>query len=206
MGLRVVGAGLGRTGTMSLKIALERLLGGRCYHMIETFDRPDDGPVWLRAARGDEPDWHTFLADYDATVDWPACDFWRPLAEANPEALVLLSVRDSADAWWKSANDTIFTALRRRMGSDDDDLGWQAEFFESRIGVFADEVAAKAMYEEHNANVRAATPVDRLLEYRLGSGWEPLCDAVHLPVPDEPFPHANTTEDFHKMVEGMTKG
>jgi hypothetical protein len=203
MALRVVGAGLGRTGTMSLKLALERLLGGRCYHMIETFERPDDGPVWARAANGEQPDWDAFLADYDATVDWPACDFWRELADANPDALVLLSVRDNADAWWKSANDTIFQALRRFQAPDGETSAWQAEFFASRAAIFADEAAAKALYDEHNAHVRAAAPAERFLEYRAGAGWEPLCDALSLPVPDEPFPHANTTDDFLKMVEGM---
>ena len=84
MGLRVVGAGLGRTGTMSLKLALEQLLGGRCYHMVETFERPDDGPTWIRALQDEPVDWHTFLSEYVATVDWPACDFWRPLSAANP--------------------------------------------------------------------------------------------------------------------------
>ena len=77
MTLRVVGAGLGRTGTHSLKLALEQLLGGPCYHMTETFGRPDDIPVWHAAVNGELPDWPTFLADYAATVDWPACAFWR---------------------------------------------------------------------------------------------------------------------------------
>src|ERR1700756_2132881 len=112
MTLRVVGAGLGRPGTLSLKLALEQLLGGRCYHMIETFERPDDGPVWIAAHAGEAVDWDAFLAEYVATVDWPGCDFWEPLAAANPDALVLLSVRDSAAAWWKSASATIFEALQ----------------------------------------------------------------------------------------------
>jgi len=93
MTLRVVGAGLGRTGTHSLKLALEQLLGGPCYHMSETFGRPDDIPVWHAAANGQMPDWRTFLVDYTAAVDWPACAFWRPLAEEFPDAIVLLSTR-----------------------------------------------------------------------------------------------------------------
>ena len=79
MTLRVVGAGLGRTGTHSLKLALEQLLGGPCYHMVEVLGRPDQAAVWSRAARGEEPDWTTFLAGYEATVDWPAASFWREL-------------------------------------------------------------------------------------------------------------------------------
>ena len=118
MALRVVGAGLGRTGTASLQLALQQLLDGRCYHMGETFGRPDDIPVWHAAVNGSSPDWDAFLADYVATVDWPACAFWRELADANPDAIVLLSTRSSADAWWKSANDTIFQISTRDIPAD----------------------------------------------------------------------------------------
>ena len=108
--MRLVGAGLGRTGTMSLKLALEQLLEGRCYHMMEVFGRPDDIPVWHRAVRGEYPDWAAFLRDYDAAVDWPVAAFWRELADAFPDAPVLLSTRRDADAWWTSASETIFRA------------------------------------------------------------------------------------------------
>ena len=206
MGLRVVGAGLGRTGTMSLKLALEQLLGGRCYHMFETFTRPDDGPVWVQAANGVMPDWNAFLAEYDAAVDWPACDFWRELSDADPDALVLLSVRESADAWWKSANATIFQVLQRTPPPDAPPF-WQADFFGPRLSTFLDEDAAKAYYEQHNATVRATVRAtarpDRLLEYRSGSGWEPLCAALGVPVPDAPFPHTNTTEEFQQRLEAV---
>src|ERR1700752_3927418 len=98
MGLQVVGAGLGRTGTHSLQLALQQLLDGPCYHMIEVFGRPDDIAVWHSAVNGDPPDWNAFLADYVAAVDWPACGFWREISAANPDAVILLSTRDSADA------------------------------------------------------------------------------------------------------------
>jgi Sulfotransferase domain len=200
MSLRVVGAGLGRTGTMSLKLALEQLLGGRCYHMVETFERPDDGPVWVQASKGKMPDWNAFLADYNAAVDWPACEFWREMSDANPDALVLLSVRESADAWWKSANATIFQMLRRTPPPDGPPF-WQADFFGPRISELLEEDSAKAYYEQHNATVRATARPDRLLEYRAGTGWEPLCAALDMPVPDAPFPHTNTTEEFQKRLE-----
>ena len=193
MTLRVVGAGLGRTGTMSLKLALEQLLDGRCYHMFDTSE--EDGLTWLRAQREEPVDWEGFLAGYVATVDWPACDFWRPLAAANPDGIVLLSVRESADAWWKSADATIFQSLKR-MHAQGPDAPWQAEFFATRLPLLTDEDTAKAYYEQHNADVRAHVPASRLLEYRAGDGWEPLCAALDVPVPDAPFPHANTTEDF----------
>jgi hypothetical protein len=201
MTLRVVGAGLGRTGTHSLKLALEQLLVGRCYHMIETFERPDDGPTWIRAQQDEPVDWHAFLAEYVATVDWPACDFWRPLSTAYPDAIVLLSVRESADAWWTSANATIFEALQLEAARGPE-ASWQAAFFATRAPILRDEDAAKAYYEEHNAAVRASVPPERLVEYTPGDGWAPLCDALDLPVPDAPFPHTNTTEEFRARLEG----
>ena len=100
MTLRVVGAGLGRTGTHSLKLALEQLLDGRCYHMSELFDREDDTAVWAAATRGEEVDWAVLLSEFAATVDWPACAFWEQIASAAPDAVVLLSLRESPEAWW----------------------------------------------------------------------------------------------------------
>src|ERR1051325_4107204 len=106
MKMRVVGAGLGRTGTMSLKLALEKLLGAPCHHMLEVFQHPEQVPIWNAAAHGTLPDWSQFLADYAATVDWPSAAFWPELMEAYPDALVILSVRDT-QAWWDSAHETI---------------------------------------------------------------------------------------------------
>jgi hypothetical protein len=201
--LRIVGAGLGRTGTMSLKLALEQLLGGRCYHMIEVFGRPDDVGVWHRAVGGDLPDWPSFLADYDAAVDWPVAAFWRELAAAFPDAQVLLSTRRDADTWWKSANDTIFTVGRRGTppaGVAGEHLAMVHELFAERFTPdWRDEDAAKRAYDAHNAAVRAAIPDERLVDWQPGDGWEPICATLGVDVPDAPFPHANSTEDFLAM-------
>src|SRR5579859_522535 len=110
MDLEVVGAGLGRTGTHSLKLALERLLGAPCYHMVEVFAHPEHVPAWHSAALDKMPAWNEVLAGYAAAVDWPASAFWAELSEAFPDALVVLSVRDPED-WWRSAHETIFTAI-----------------------------------------------------------------------------------------------
>ena len=205
MTLQVVGAGLGRTGTHSLKAALELLLGGPCYHMVEVFGRPDDIAVWHAAVKGDMPDWNAFLADYRAAVDWPASAFWRELADANPDAVVLLSTRSSSDAWWKSANNTIFNITD--LPDATDDLVFPAQkamaldmFSERFTADYKDETAAKAAYEAHNADVRASVPADRLIDYRAGDGWEPICERLGLPVPSEPFPHLNTTDEFRAMT------
>ena len=126
MTLRVVGAGLGRTGTLSLKIALERLLGSPCYHMLEIFTHPEHIPAWHAAARGAMPDWHELLGGYAAAVDWPAAAYWPELSEAFPDAVVLLSVRD-AQSWWQSADQTIFPALRKEPPAEPAFMGeWHA--------------------------------------------------------------------------------
>jgi hypothetical protein len=207
MTLRVVGAGLGRTGTNSLKLALERLLDAPCYHMTEVFGHPDDIAVWQAAVDGGTVDWLALLDGYGACVDWPGCAFWPALADAYPDALVLLSTRSSAPVWWKSANDTIF-AVGRRGAPDNPVMAAQLQMI---LGIFdrhftpewSDATAAQAAYDLHNETVRATVPKDRLLEWQPGDGWEPICTALGVPVPDEPFPHANSTDDFRTMA-GLT--
>ena len=203
MTLRVVGAGLGRTGTHSLQLALQQLLGGPCSHMVEVFGRPDDIPVWHAAVNGDQPDWNAFLADYVATVDWPACAFWREMAEANPDAPVLLSSRD-ADGWWKSASNTIFVVGAGPPTGDPQLEAQRAMALDMFRNTFTpnwlDEAEAKRAFEAHNTAVRAAVPADRLIDWHPGDGWEPICEKLGLPVPTEPFPHVNTTAEFRTMV------
>src|SRR4051794_21962660 len=199
--LRVVGAGLGRTGTASLKQALERLLGGRCYHMKEVFEHLDHVPVWHAAIRGEQVDWAKLLDGYAAIVDWPGAACWRPLAAANPEAVVLLSTRADAETWHRSAKATILGDLPDEVKAAQPEL---AEFGAMVGDMFAafdpnwrDRDAAMAAYERHNAAVRAEVPADRLVDWQPGDGWEPLCAALGVPVPEEAFPHTNTTEEFN---------
>jgi hypothetical protein len=202
MTLRIVGAGLGRTGTNSLKLALERLVGEPCYHMLEVFSHPEHVPVWTAAGRGDAVDWDGLFAGFGATVDWPGATFWREIAGAFPDALVLLSTRSSASAWWRSADDTIFTHLRQPAAPE---MARWREMVDAAIvqrfpGVPDDADTAMASYEAHNAAVRAEVPPDRLVDWQPGDGWAPLCGALDVPIPDEPFPHVNTTADFRKMA------
>jgi hypothetical protein len=194
MTLRVVGAGLGRTGTNSLKLALESLLGEPCYHMFECFERPEHMPLWTAAAQGDIPEWDHLLSGYGAAIDFPPAAFWPELMRAYPKALILLSVRDTDD-WWKSASRTIFpTVLAMPPGPRREmiDAFWSSRF----TLAIEDERAAKAAFEKWNDQVRAGVPPERLLEWRPGDGWELLCSALELPVPPEPFPHVNTTKEF----------
>jgi hypothetical protein len=203
MPIQVIGAGLGRTGTLSLNLALEQLLGGRCYRMIELFKHPEHLQVWEQALDGHTPDWETLFAGYRATGDWTAAAFFGELADAYPDAIVLLSVRD-ADDWWRSFRDTMLESLQSEVDPADP---WERALAPARqltirlladrfTPDWADEAAAKAAFERHNAAVRAAIPPGRLVEWRPGDGWRPICVALGRPVPPDPFPHFNTTADF----------
>jgi hypothetical protein len=203
MTLRVVGAGLGRTGTHSLKLALEQLLGAPCYHMIEVFQHLDHVPLWQQAAEGSMPDWTALFDGYAAAVDWPVASFWREVSEAYPDALILFSVRDP-DAWWKSAHATIFEATARRVDDEAVERSpwdrmiatmWRERFTDA----ITDADAAKRAYVAHNDDVRRTAPPERLLEWSPGDGWVPICERLGVPVPDAPFPHSNTTEEFRAM-------
>jgi hypothetical protein len=195
MTLRVVGAGLGRTGTHSLKLALERLLGVPCHHMVEVFQHPEQVTVWNAAAHGTMPDWKEFLSGYAAAVDWPSAAFYPELMEAFPDALVVLSVRDT-QSWWDSAHETIFQSIPNApMGAEWLDM-IQTLLSARFTGDIQNEEACKAAFERHNAQVRATVPPERLLEFRAADGWEPLCAALGVPVPAEPYPRSNTREDW----------
>ena len=193
MSLKIIGAGHGRTGTNSLKLALEKLLGEPCYHMFEAIDHPEHMPVWTEAARSNPPDWHSFLEGYGATVDEPAAVFWPELMEAYPDAIVLLSVRDSED-WWRSVSRTIRPLLDSMEPGPFQEM---VEAISRRDSPFLlDEDAAKASFKAHNERVKSEVPAQRLVVWKPGDGWEPICEALSLPVPGEPFPHENSADDF----------
>jgi hypothetical protein len=206
--LRVVGAGLGRTGTNSLKLALEQLLGGPCYHMFELAERPEDIAAWEAAVRGEPVDWDALLHDYLAAVDWPAAAFWRELAAANPGTLVLLSVRDSPQRWWESMQRTIVPTIAGEVPPDEPSTARRRamvrEMMRARFTPdWREAEGAIAAYERHNEQVRRTVPEERLLEWRPSDGWGPICDALAIPVPAAPFPRENTTADF-RARQGLT--
>lgn len=198
MKLRVVGSGVGRTGTMSLKLALEKLLGGPCYHMMEVFARPAHFGVWTAAGRGERVDWHALLDGFAAAVDWPAAAFWEELAAAFPDAIILHSERDP-EAWFKSATSTIFKERSEPPPPPMREMldAMLAAKFTPQV---RDHDAAIAAYQRHNARVHATAPKSRLVVWRPGDGWEPLCKALGVAVPAEPFPHVNTTDEFNARV------
>lgn len=200
MALQVVGAGVGRTGTHSLKIALEQLCGGTCHHMMEMFERPELREQFTAAFDGEPTDYSTLLSGFSAMVDFPGSLFWREFAAANPDAPVLLSTRDS-EGWYTSAANTIFLAFDR---VPPELLPWMQAVRRGLRDRFSDDFENKdamiAAYERHNAEVRAEVPADRLIDWTPGDGWDPICAALNVPVPDVPFPLTNTTAEFRAMV------
>jgi hypothetical protein len=210
MTMRLIGAGFGRTGTKSLQAALEELGLKPCYHMTEVFQNPTHMELWTDAAEGRPVDWKRLFQGYEATVDWPACAFYKELMEAFPDAKVLLSVRDP-EKWYESAFNTIygiahrfpFSVLKhvipaaRRMSRMVNGIIWKGTF----QGRFEDKQYAIEVFNKHIEDVKKHVPADRLLVYEVKEGWEPLCRFLGVPVPqDKPFPRLNDTADFQRMI------
>ncbi len=204
MPLAVIGAGYPRTGTMSLKLALEQLGFGPCHHMTELFTHPQAWPLWEHIADGGTPDWEALFAGYRSTTDAPGCWFYRELAERYPDAKVILSERD-AQSWLKSMSATIMgpahradlavspvgQLIRKLAGL----MGWAPPSGEGPAGPPPAE-QMMASFEAHNAEVRRVIPADRLLVFQASQGWAPLCAFLGVDVPDTPYPHVNSTEEF----------
>ena len=203
MALAVIGAGFGRTGTLSLKGALERLGLGPCYHMIELIEHPEHAVFWERAAAGGGVDWDEILGGYQAAVDWPACIFYAQLAARYPMAKMILTVRDP-ERWYESARSTIFPRILRQV-TEADEAAFARVRMQRKVVIeqtFGGEVASRehvlAVFRRHIEEVQRAVPPERLLVYRIADGWPPLCAFLGQPVPDAPFPHVNSSEDFRR--------
>ena len=208
--MKVIGAGFGRTGTMSLKAALEQLGCGPCFHMIDLIRDPEPLPYWVAAANGERIDWTEAMDGWESSVDWPGCTFWEEMAETWPDAPVLLSVRDP-EAWYRSCLNSIHAAKEMALageleGGDEDgpspevvgminNLIWNGTF----KGRFLEKDYALEVFHRHNEDVKAKVPADRLLVYEIKQGWEPLCEFLGVDVPHTPMPHLNDTESFRNM-------
>lgn len=218
--MRVIGAGFGRTGTTSLKAALETLGFGPAYRLTDAFGHPEHVAVWEAANRGERVDWRAFLSGYEVTVDWPACAFYAELMEEFPEAPVILTVRDP-EPWYESVVSTIYGIHRVSSGPAPvrlafalvglfapgvtgiarlaDGIVWNDTFG----GRFEDRRHAIETFERHNALVRRRVPAERLLVYDVREGWPPLCDFLGVAAPDEPFPHLNDTREMRIKLLGL---
>ena len=218
--MRVIGAGFGRTGTTSLKAALEELGFEPSYSLTEIFANPEHVEVWEAARRGEKVDWEGFLGNYEVAVDWPACSFYEELMEAFPEAPVILTVR-APEPWYESLRSTIYQLRRLTTGPLPmklafelagmfapgvtgtarlaDHLVWDDTF----AGRFEDRAYAMEVFERQNEAVRRRVPPERLLVFDVREGWEPLCNFLGVEVPDRPFPHLNEAREMRRRLLGL---
>ncbi len=202
MALKIIGAGFGRTGTASLKMAIEKLGVGRCYHMSEVLANPAHNALWIDVANG-RPDFDRIFEGFAATVDFPACIYWRELLAHFGDAKVILSTR-AAEAWYESTQETI-------LGPKWWDFTMQGPFgamVEATIGRYFDgkvhdrEHMLKR-FHAHVAAINAAVPPERLLVFEAKQGWQPLCAFLGLPEPSEPYPHANSEDETKALLDGI---
>ena len=205
MTISVIGAGFGRTGTLSLKLALEQLGVGRCYHMVEVFQIPAAADQWRAAAEAPPGDWEAIFEGFSATVDWPGATSYREMADHYPEAKVILTHRDP-DAWFASTQATIFA--NDLGGADDSPFSRMAKAVIGRLfdGRLHDRDHVIDVYLRHNAEVQRVIPPERLLVYEVAQGWGPLCAFLGAPEPAGPMPKVNSTEEFVGRIAQLPKG
>jgi hypothetical protein len=205
MALQVIGAGLGRTGTKTLKLALEQLGFGPCHHMVEVVSNPGQVPFWNRAAAGEPVDWEEVYGGYRATVDWPGCHFYAELADRYPAAKIILSRRD-AGRWYESISETILQSMTMMgLGADPipaDHPMWfgGAIIAQKTFGFDFSRDGVIAAFERHNAQVVRRIAPERLLVFDPAQGWGPLCAFLDVPVPDMAFPRTNSREEFWELI------
>ncbi len=205
MMLRIIGAGVGRTGTYSLKLALNRLGTGPCHHMEEVlFNQAVQVPLWAAAASG-QPDWDAVYQGYESAVDWPTAGFFRELNAAYPSAKFVLTHR-SPDSWVESFCTTIYKLLAGRDAVPREMLPWldmaTAVIAKTGFPLGLDEAGLRQAFIAHHDAVKAAIPADQLLVYQVREGWDPLCAFLDVPVPSEPFPRTNDRGEFWNRVSG----
>jgi Sulfotransferase domain len=215
--IKLIGAGLPRTGTLTQKLALEELGLGPCYHWVNVIADLDEVELWSNALDGNAA-WDQIFDGHHSTVDWPGGYFYRELLDAYPDAKVLLSVRED-EAWERSFRDTIWmmchgeTLMPRLSGARAEvDPRWRRyltlvdRMFWGPQGTFANGHADPAQLIEqaraHNEEVKRVVPAERLLVWQVTEGWGPLCEFLGVDVPAEPLPHANEREAFVERVTG----
>lgn len=214
--MKMIGVGFGRSGTMSLKVALEELGAGPCFHMIDLIvgeNRERDLAYWVKIADREPVDWHEVFEPWESTVDWPGCSRWEELIEVFPDAPVLLNYRDF-DGFYQSCKNTILAIKEAALAGEIDEeeadrdlpapelweaiekLLWQGDF----QGRFKDEDWMRQMYADRIETIKATVPPERLVVWELGvDGWEPLAEALGVEAPDRPFPRLHDTADFRSQ-------
>ena len=202
MTLKVVGTGLGRTGTKSMQTALNMLGVGPCHHMVEVFRQPATMQLWIDAAEG-RPNWEAIFDGYNSVVDYPGSAHWSALVDYYPDAKVLHTVRDP-DQWFESTQATIFAQAR-----DNDPDPVRGKFFGSFMGPMRDNIADRAymtdFFRRHTEEVIAKVAPERLLVFEVGEGWNRLCQFLGVPVPADPYPSENSRAEFQARVRAQAE-
>ena len=208
MALKVIGAGYGRTGTLSLKTALEELGFDPCYHMEDVVKRPSLTRTWHNIVKGAAPDWDAIFAGYQATVDWPGCNYYQELMAVYPDAKVILSVRDP-ERWYNSAYNTIYALTKIENVQRVPVVGQHVAFINDLIwggvfnGRFEERDEAILIFNEHIESVKATVPPENLLVFSVKEGWEPLCAFLDVAVPERPFPHVNDRQVMENRLRNI---
>lgn len=212
MALKVIGAGFGRTGTLSTKAALEQLGFTKCHHMLEVFPSKKQLDAWHAIGEGETPDWASVFEGYQANVDFPSAGYWREISAHYPDAKILLTTR-SFESWYESASETIYPVTEkmpawmmiipkaRQIREMTNATIWERVFH----GKFEDKEYARKIFEQHEADVKAAFGPEKLLVFHPKEGWEPLCRFLNVPVPETPFPNVNDRADFQKRISMMKR-
>jgi hypothetical protein len=195
MKLKVIGAGFGRTGTLSMREALQILGFGPCHHFLELLKYPEERKNWRALAAGAPADWDLLLGRYASCMDWPSAYYWPQLVETFPEARVILTWR-TAESWWASYEKTILKVILADTETEATAPGSQLISLRVFGGRPADRDHCMSVYEANVAAVKKTVPAERLLIHKLGDGWEPLCAHLGVPVPDVPFPATNNASEF----------
>jgi hypothetical protein len=197
--LKLIGAGFGRTGTDSMRTALEMLGFGPCHHMRALVDDPARKADWQRCIEAGEMDWDVLLGGFRSSIDWPSARYWPELAEQFAQAKVLLTWR-TAQSWYASMEKTIIPSVAGMLERGETSPGCLT-LLEELNGRPWKKASFIAAYEENVEKVKATIPADRLLVHKLGDGWDPLCAFLGVAVPDQPFPRSNDADAFHKWVK-----
>ena len=213
MALKVIGAGFGRTGTRSLKVALEELGFGKCYHMEEVLKNPSHLERWGEIMAGDKADWETLFKGYQSATDWPVAAYYQDLMHVYPDAKIILTVRDP-ERWYRSIMNTIYQLSRRfRRLSRIIPAVHQFSYGMEKViwkGIFHNKLEDKAhaieVFNSHIEEVKRVVPEERLLVFEARHGWEPLCKFLNVPVlVDKPYPHKNNGATLRKILKYRTQ-
>lgn len=207
MALKIIGAGFGRTGTYSLKAALERLGLGPCHHMSEVIGDPVQVRLWTDAANG-RPDFVRIFDGFQSAVDFPVAAYWQDVLAANPGAKVILSDRDPED-WYGSFSQTILPLILDKASWPEERRAWfemiEKVIVGKALGGRTDRDGILEAYRANTAAVRELEAEGRALVFRAQDGWPPLCRFLGVGMPDETYPKSNPRAEFFAAVKSGTE-